>query len=429
MILKALLALVLFSSTNFGATLRVPQDMPSIQQALEAGAPGDTVRVGPGIWQESLDFGGRRRVLLGSGTETCILQGQGQRLVRFTSGEDAGSELSGFRIQQGHADTGSLPAGGGVLVQHASPRIHGNLFVECSALSGGGLALLHSNSIVENNRFEGNTAFQGGGIHVLGGSPLIRFNRLEGNTGGLRGYGGGIALEQTAAAVHNNVFDGNGAFLGGGISCRLSPQALVEHNTLYGNASRLGGGVYLAGASGTLAGNVVSTTHEGGAAGAELEADPGFACNLHYGNLGGNTLPGQDLGGNRAQNPLFCDPGAGDFRLEPTSPCYTADCGVIGYTEVDCAGVSVDEPDGRPSSFSCLAGSSHLSLKRKVPKETFSQPLLPPPPVRPCGRTGWGPASTAGSVSTLVRIRLRRIRRGTIDFWVQDISRVPWFPG
>ena len=60
----------------------------------------------------------------------------------------------------------------------------------------------------------------------------------------------------------------------------------------------------------------------------------------------------------------------------------------------------------RVDYFPCLAGSSHLSLGRKppegVPKETLSQPLLPPPPVRPCGRTGWGPASTAGSVSPMV---------------------------
>lgn len=43
--------------------LYVPADHPAIQAALDAAGPGDTVRVAPGVYRESLDIGAHGVVL------------------------------------------------------------------------------------------------------------------------------------------------------------------------------------------------------------------------------------------------------------------------------------------------------------------------------------------------------------------------------
>jgi hypothetical protein len=50
---------VLGSSAARAATIRVPEDFPSVLLGVDAAAAGDTVRVGPGVWQdlESRQFG------------------------------------------------------------------------------------------------------------------------------------------------------------------------------------------------------------------------------------------------------------------------------------------------------------------------------------------------------------------------------------
>jgi len=53
-----------------------------------------------------------------------------------------------------------------------------------------------------------------------------------------------------------------------------------------------------------------------------------------------------DLGGNRVADPLFCDQDSLDFRLQDDSPCWTEDCGIIGASDLNCDGVSVEERDG-----------------------------------------------------------------------------------
>ena len=45
-----LLALVLSSLVSFAATLRVPQDFPTVQAAVAASIAGDTIVVSPGLY-------------------------------------------------------------------------------------------------------------------------------------------------------------------------------------------------------------------------------------------------------------------------------------------------------------------------------------------------------------------------------------------
>lgn len=339
--LLILLLCTLFTLSNQAATRQVPADFPTIQQALDASSDGDSVVVAAGIWFGSLDFGGRDLVLLGSGTSTCILQGLAGRLLVFSRGESSAARLEGFTLRQGQAPTGASNAGGAILIRDSSPTLRGNRFELCSARQGGAVALIRSSSLLEGNEFDTNQAFMGGAVYVMGGAPELRSNRFLHNTGGLRGYGGALSLESTAARVRQNLFVENGAFLGGAISCRLSPEALIERNTIAGNEARMGGGLYLAAGDPLVQGNLVAWSAQGEAAASALMASPMLGCNLHFDNAGGDGFPGQNQGGNRVLDPLCCDPQAGDYRLQPGSPCYSADCGILGFTDENCQGTDI----------------------------------------------------------------------------------------
>ena len=51
---------LLVSGSVFGATIKVPDDYATIQQAIEAAADGDTILVGPDTYNEGIDFLGKK---------------------------------------------------------------------------------------------------------------------------------------------------------------------------------------------------------------------------------------------------------------------------------------------------------------------------------------------------------------------------------
>ena len=103
------------------STIRVPADIASIQQAIAAAAPGDTVLVAPGTYVENLTFLGKAiTVVSAGGPATTIIDGNfAGPVVSFTAGEPRTAVLRGFTLQHG-ATTFS---GGGVLIQSSSPTI------------------------------------------------------------------------------------------------------------------------------------------------------------------------------------------------------------------------------------------------------------------------------------------------------------------
>lgn len=258
----------------------VPTDQPTIQSAIDASMPGDTVLVRPGVYREHIRFGDRAVILRSAfgPTLTTIDGGGTDTVVSFASSTRGDSVLEGFTI------TGGAHAvhAGGVHIEQASPTLRHNVIRgNIGGRHGHGISLVDSDhALIEANEISanrswvaGNGAGGGGGIGVLRGAAVaIRGNQILGNWVGRYSSGGGIYLfDSGATEIVGNLIIGNGARLAGaGIAIHGLSDARVENNLIVNNRviePGFGGGVHWlirAGSTGpylignTIAGNQAS---------------------------------------------------------------------------------------------------------------------------------------------------------------------------
>lgn len=159
--------------------------------------------------------------------------------------------------------------------------------------------------------------------------------------------GGGLSVVQCTGVIEFCVFERDSTEESGG-ALFVNSDMRVENNTFYACHAGFDAASVLLGTgfSGAFARNVV-----GGSTGGEalrtvepLGGDSG--CNVIWdnegGDFGGDWTPGlPDI----FADPEFCDPEAGDFTVQPTSPCLAENsggCGNIGAFGVGCGTVSIE---------------------------------------------------------------------------------------
>jgi len=190
--------------------INIPIDLPSIQHGINFSLDGDTVLVQPGTYVENINFNGHNCTLgslfLTTGDTsyifTTIIDGDSSgSVIIFQNGEDSTAIVTGFTIQNGHANSG-----GGVLCYiSSSPTIENNIIKNNHVGDSGGGISCANNTIVRNNVIFGNSAWLGAGIKCNSGFPLIINNTITGNL-----YGGGICGEgPTYPIIINNILWGN----------------------------------------------------------------------------------------------------------------------------------------------------------------------------------------------------------------------------
>jgi len=351
-------------------TIRVPDDQPSIQAAINAALNGDTVAVAPGVYSERLNFLGKAITVVSDGgpAVTVIDGGRGGTVVTFNSGEGRAAVLRGFTVTNG----GGFP-GGGIAVSSASPSIEGNVISGNGGCDGIGVYVnfgsprIAGNEISNNVRSGCSGGVGGGGIALVGaGTAVIEDNIIADNVIN-GGNGGGITLFAAGAPVlRNNVIVRNGvsglspAAEGGGIWIVNRSDALIVQNLIAGNSAGEGGGVYWLVPSGARGPRLVNNTIVDNVAtvagrGAAVLAD-GFDVNavlvnnvlvapagqtaLYCGGFndpnppvirfndvfagggpayGGLCADQTGINGNRSVDPRFVAPANGDYRLQPGS--------------------------------------------------------------------------------------------------------------
>lgn len=218
-----------------GAVLHVPGDHPTIQAAIDASSPGDTVLVADGIYQgagnRDLRFGGKAITVRSSnGPAACVIDCEGTPTVPFRGfifdgAETRASVLQGFTVTRGATLPGAVADqfnGGGILIQSSSPTIRDCHFVANAAGCWGGAVYVGdfshvgsqpANPLIENCIFEANAADDEGG--------------------GFFTWGFGLGSKTT---IRNSVFIGNSAVTGGGgVTSFGGTELLLDHVTIVGN--------------------------------------------------------------------------------------------------------------------------------------------------------------------------------------------------
>lgn len=154
----------------------------TIQGAIDTAVDGYTVRVLPGLYEESIDFLGKAITVTSYGAtmdDPAIISGTVGNAVKFISGETSEAVIDGFLI------TSSVGKRGIRCANNSSPTIRNNLIVGCGYVG----------------------EWEGAAIKADSGSdPLILFNTITGNYGGNFDEGDRLG----AVAIHNEVVNFEG---------------------------------------------------------------------------------------------------------------------------------------------------------------------------------------------------------------------------
>lgn len=230
------------------ATLTVPDVYPTIQEAIAASVPGDTVFVRSGTYHESITID-KQISLAGEGRETTIITGSGTGHVVYISSN--GVEVSGFTIKgSGTNYIGPFQGGdAGIMLDVVTGCTISDTEV---AENGIGIFLNESDDItLENNIVHDND--KDGIYGRYSDNNVIRGNRVSSNGGH-----GGIYLNpgNSYNLIENNIANHNIPEHG------IKIQTNSNHNVLRNNTCLYNGdGIYLSDAHyNNITGNILSNS-------------------------------------------------------------------------------------------------------------------------------------------------------------------------
>ncbi|OEU69956.1 MAG: hypothetical protein BA864_13310 [Desulfuromonadales bacterium C00003093] len=290
-VLLFILATLFLGNTAIAAIIKVPNDHPSIQSAINAAKSGDVIWVKEGTYTENITFKEENVTVVGSwnsdfsgrdwNNSPSIIDGGGNGSVVIGVHK---TTLDGFTIRNGNAQFGggifveeaamniwncriennsAQKGGGGIYIKtipSASPfpRIDNNTISsnQVTAGSGGGIYLESGAMAIKNNTIENNSATRGGGGISIMSAPSLPYTDIENNTissNETGGKGGGISIRESDRGIRitNNVIARNEAHSGGGISLRDTPLFRIEDNEIHNNKAdksgvrRSGGGILI----------------------------------------------------------------------------------------------------------------------------------------------------------------------------------------
>lgn len=205
------------------SVVNVPEDTESIQEAVTVVLPGGEINVGPGVYSETINTGGKAvHIRSTDGPEATIINGSGGSAFRFTNGESSETVIEGFTLTGGTGSNvtiggTSYVVGGGIYAASSAPTIIDCIISGNSAQFGGGVFLNNASPIFENCVIENNSAnpSSGGGVFSFtGGSPQFINTQFIGNTAAANG--GAVSSQGAAPVFTDCLFRDNEAAGDGG---------------------------------------------------------------------------------------------------------------------------------------------------------------------------------------------------------------------
>lgn len=297
--------------------VRVPEDQPTLAQALAAAPQGATIMVAAGEWDaRGIAIAGRNISIVGAGPgRTTLSGGQAAQVFRVTDASEL--LLEGLTIRDGYAP--EVDGGGALFVDSAECTIRSCTFIANRGRLGGAIFLQGSGRVaVSRSVFEGNAAIHvpygdAGAIFAHGASQLsVESSLFRHNTAP---YHGGAITTLAAARFHNCIFDGNGAAYGGAARTYAAGNTLTfSHCTFVDNVGAYGTTIYCYYGTVRLincalrgTGPMLETTHDGRFFGSGSVISSG-------------TVPGYS---NITADPQI----AADYSLLASSPCIDVGIG------------------------------------------------------------------------------------------------------
>lgn len=364
-----------------GTVVRVPQNFPTIQQAVDVAREGDTVLVGPGVYREAVRVTKPRLVLRGTDRNTVILDG-GLRLVNGVTVTGPGSVVENLTVHN-YLANGVLFTGvtDERLQQHGAggsaydpldtarfPVVQGFRATRVTAYDNGlyGIYAFDARGGVIEDSYASGQADSG--IYVGQCKPcdtLVRGNTVEHNA---------VGIEIT------NASDGL-AFLGNRVVANRVG-ITVNSNDLEALAPQHGA---------VVAGNVVADNN---AVETPQQADGGFGIGIGIGGGTANVVRRNLVQGNRAAGVIVTDPPghpASGNRVEGNRATGNGtDLVLVSADPGNCFTgnqPAVQSPDGLEGLADCAAQgrgpvpAGRATAVQAPPGIPFSQ--VPAPPAQP----------------------------------------------
>jgi len=335
-----------FTTTGPG-DIYVPDEYPTIQEAIDNSWDGGTVWVADGTYtgqgNRDIDFKGKAiTVISENGPENCIIDCQAtddekHRAFYLHNAEDSNSVLDGFTIKNGYTSYG-----GGIFCDKSSPVISNCVITDNIASNGAAIYCQDSNATITNCKITKNWAAEGGGICCYDSSPVITNCEISEN---LVAYsGGGICCYDSSPIISNcNITKNTVSHYhygeGGGICCFGSAPATITNCTVTANKTERepdshggGGGIWCEGPV-TIINCTICDNIDPDYGGIVCRRNSAVvnciirnnsarqirdAVSIAYSNIQGGC-PGQ---GNIDNDPCFAF--AGDYHIMSGSPCINA---------------------------------------------------------------------------------------------------------
>lgn len=353
---------------------------PTIQSALDAISVDGIVELTDGVYtgpgNVDLTFRGKQATLRSQSGEatTCVIDCQANAAnphvgFKVTNGENSLTKVENLSVRNGYGTYG-----GAVLVVGSQPAFSGCVFRDNQANDSGAVHVFdEAYPRFDDCLFENNSASDAGGaVTASGGGGVFANCRFVNNHAG---YGGAMYLYNAGPAVDGCEFVGNTASVSGGAvhANQANTYPTFTNNTFYANGAASGSAVYVRNnAAVTMYRGLIVNGTDGGAVVCSGGTVTLGCCDV-YGNTGGDYTGcladqlGQD--GNISADPLLCDPDAGNFGLNWSSPCTTENnaCGYgyIGAHDAGCGRVwtvadngSGDAPTIQAAVDSCEDGDT-----------------------------------------------------------------------
>ncbi len=167
-------------------------------------------------------------------------------------------------------------------------------------------------------------------------------------TDNLAPFGGGIVFGNSNPVLVGVIINDNTTFMNGGIVFYGS-NPILEYVTMVNNSSDDGGGIWCYDSNPVFENCILwnNTPLEVFFYESEYTSTITISCSdIQGGEAGIETNDNGTvywLENNIDADPLFCDPDNGDYRLQTNSPCFTDECGYMGYTDETCEAQLIDE--------------------------------------------------------------------------------------